>query len=81
MNNANYLIMRYYSFKCITKCCYGEKYIYTNDTINVESNTHQPVAFTVVLFTIQICLESGVDTSKIHDCGVDMMHSGVDTSF
>ena len=33
--------------------------------INVDSNTHQPVAFIVGLLTITFCLDSGVDTSKI----------------
>ena len=34
--------------------------------INFDSNTHQPVAFTVGLLTITtFCLDSGVDTSTI----------------
>ena len=33
--------------------------------INFDSNTHQPVAFTVGLLTITFCLDLDVDTNKI----------------
>ena len=50
-------------------------------SIKYHKSFTKPVAFTFGLLTRTFCLDSGVDTNKFHDCGVDPMPSGVDTSF